>query len=216
MEDLPALVSGFSLSRARLAAAAGVSEAAIKKLTKKELVPSLTAKNDIDLSLTFNIMLGLDDHGNTTGKNRTKTASPKEFACNLLRERFLAEFTNTADPIGVIELLSSLVMLYTPLEQTVENPLAILEVAYVQHPKTRLELKTSETEPLSQNSVRVYREPPTWLNIEAFPEEQRPLITDIVVPVWNRGMKNSHIKIFLVPKDCSTLYASMPSLQLRE
>ncbi len=30
MEDLPALVSGFSLSRARLAAAAGVSEAAIK------------------------------------------------------------------------------------------------------------------------------------------------------------------------------------------
>ena len=83
MEDLPALVSGFSLSRARLAAAAGVSEAAIKKLTKKELVPSLTAKNDIDLSLTFNIMLGLDDHGNTTGKNRTKTASPKEFACNL-------------------------------------------------------------------------------------------------------------------------------------
>ena len=216
MEDLPALVSGFSLSRARLAAAAGVSEAAVKKLTKKELAPSLTAENDIDLSLAFSIMLGLDDHGNTTGKNRTKTASPKEFACNLLRERFLAEFTNTADPIGVIELLSSLVMLYTPLEQTVENPLAILEVAYVQHPKTRLELKTSETEPLSQNSVRVYREPPTWLNIEAFPEEQRPLITDIVVPVWNRGMKNSHIKIFLVPKDCSTLYASMPSLQLRE
>ena len=34
MEDLPALVSGFSLSRARLAAAAGGSEAAIKQLRK--------------------------------------------------------------------------------------------------------------------------------------------------------------------------------------
>lgn len=187
MEDLPALVSGFSLSRARLAAAAGVSEAAIKKLTKKELAPSLTAENDIDLSLAFSIVLGLDEYGNPTGKDRTKTVSPEKFACNLLRERFLAEFTNTADPVGVIELLSSLVMLYTPLEQTVENPLTIFEVAYVQRPKTGLELETSETEPLSQNSIRVYREPPTWLNVKAFPEEQRPLITDIVVSVWNRG-----------------------------
>lgn len=77
MEDLRALVSGFSLSRARLAAAAGVSEAAIKKLTKKELAPALTAENEIDLGLAFGIMLGLDDHGNATGKNRTKTSSPK-------------------------------------------------------------------------------------------------------------------------------------------
>ena len=127
MEDLRALVSGFSLSRARLAAAASVSEAAIKKLTKKELAPSLTAENNIDLSLAFGIMLGLDEYGNPLGKNRTKTASPEEFACNLLRERFLAEFANTADPVGVIELLSSLVMLYTPLEQTVENPLQSLK-----------------------------------------------------------------------------------------
>ena len=114
MEDLRALVSGFSLSRARLATAAGVSEAAVKKLTKKELAPALTADNEIDLDLAFGIMLGLDDHGNATGKNRTKTSSPEEFTCNLLCERFLAEFTNTADPVGVTELLSALVMLYTP------------------------------------------------------------------------------------------------------
>ena len=212
MEDLRALVSGFSLSRARLAAAAGVSEAAIKKLTKKELAPALTAENEIDLGLAFGIMLGLDDHGNATGKNRTKTSSPEEFTCNLLRERFLAEFANTADPVGVIELLSSLVMLYTPLEQTVENPLTILEVAYVQRPKTGLELKTSETEPLSQNSIRVYREPPTWLNIEAFPEEQRTLITDIVVPVVEQGGETLiHAQprnTLLTPQDCMRLTCS--------
>ena len=46
MEDLRALVSGFSLSRARLAAASGVSEAAVKKLTKKELSSALTTEND--------------------------------------------------------------------------------------------------------------------------------------------------------------------------
>lgn len=212
MEDLRALVSGFSLSRARLAAAAGVSEAAIKKLTKKELAPSLTAENDIDLSLAFSIMLGLDEYGNLTGKNRTKTVSPEEFACNLLRERFLAEFANTAYPVGVIELLSSLVMLYTPLEQTIENPLTILEVAYVQRPKTGLELKTSQTEPLSQNSVRVYREPPTWLNIEAFPEEQRTLITDIVIPVVEQGGETLiHAQprnTLLTPQDCMRLTCS--------
>lgn len=187
MEDLRALVSGFSLSRARLATAAGVSEAAVKKLTKKELAPALTAENEIDLGLAFGIMLGLDDHGNATGKNRTKTSSPEEFTCNLLRERFLAEFTNTAGPVGVTELLSALVMLYTPLDQTVENPLHILETAYVQRPQTSFELKASETEPYSQNSIRVHREPPTWLIIEAFPEEQRPLIMDIVVPVLEQG-----------------------------
>lgn len=212
MEDLRALVSGFSLSRARLAAAAGVSEAAIKKLTKKELAPSLTAENDIDLSLAFSIMLGLDEYGNLTGKNRTKTVSPEEFACNLLRERFLAEFANTAYPVGVIELLSSLVMLYTPLEQTIENPLTILEVAYVQRPKTGLELKTSQTEPLSQNSVRVYREPPAWLNIEAFPEEQRTLITDIVIPVVEQGGETLiHAQprnTLLTPQDCMRLTCS--------